>query len=49
MELAIIEKNFRPDYYNKQIKLQKSFVGLSPQVYFALTRYIDVYFNNNIG
>jgi hypothetical protein len=46
MELAIIEKNFRPDYFNKQIKLQKSIVGLSPQVYFSLTRYLDVYIYN---
>ena len=43
MELAIIEKNLRPDYFNKQTKLQKTYVGLSPQVYFALTRYLDVF------
>ena len=46
MEIPIIEKFFRPEYYKQKINSKKNYVGLSPQVYFALTRYLDVYIFN---
>jgi hypothetical protein len=42
MELGLIEQHLRPDYYKKQLCLQKSHIGLSPQVYFSLAPHIDV-------
>jgi hypothetical protein len=46
MELGLIEKHLRPGYFKKQQNLSKTYVGLSPQVYFALVPHLDVQFNN---
>ena len=42
ISIKSIEKNLRPDYYKKQIKLDTKYVGLPPQAYFNFLKYIDV-------
>jgi hypothetical protein len=42
MELSLIEKHLRPEYYCKQTNKTLKYVGLSPQVYFQLLPHLDV-------
>lgn len=44
MELSLIEKHLRPDYYSKQTNKKSKYVGLSPQVYFQFLPHLDVNF-----
>ncbi len=42
MELDIIEKSLRPDYYKHQNSLKTKYVGLSSKVFFSLVGRLDV-------
>jgi hypothetical protein len=48
MELDIIEKTLRPNYYKKQNNLKSKHIGISSKVFFALICRLDV-FSINIG
>ena len=41
MELSIIEKTLRPDYYNKQINLKTKYISIPPITYHAWRDTID--------
>lgn len=39
---STIEKFVRPSYYKKQLGLERKYVSLAPQAYFAFLKFIDV-------
>ena len=41
MEIPIIEKTLRPDYYKQQLKLKDTYIGIGPQAYFSFLAQID--------